>query len=815
MKLKNILIPFIIILWILFIILGYFFDVHINSSEKDHGLSRIKSWEMSPRKSHRYYFEAVKQNFNGKNEDGLGSPISPAVSIIIIILGIYSLLTMHQKRMSKKMLELNLSPISFAGIFIGVFLINYFFWLSFHKQLNLREIIPINFFQSLLQALLILMVTLSLGKKAKVVIIPASNEDDLKDFLVSMGLGIVIITFLLFLLGIFGFLTKLFVLFLFLIILIISRKEFIFWIKGFIKPAHVKLRFTHPTIFLFLIFLVFLSFNFLSIARPIPLGHDGLEAYMNTSHLLSTGGRLLSGINFYPCELFVSSTFVLFNNAMPAMILFSSFGILVFLSIFLLGKLYCQKRGLSKGSYYPMLIATLFYTLPAVTYQLSNDNKVDLAALFFACLSMIAFWEWKDGDILSKKKCRILLISWFFIGMTVAIKLTFVFFAAILFLDLLFLLIRKNISLKNKLILGLMCFLFFVLPILPFAIKNDINIINNKGKWHVSSLLTGFSESPRILFTEDERRIESLYKQVFINNSSAELDRYAGFQQGLSKYLKLPFITTFNLAQRGQYVDIGFIFLSFVPIIIFQLKWIRKNNEKDFGLLVIIAISNFIYWIIWAIYARGIIWYSFPGIILLLFLLIEVINASKRMKMRLVSPLLNTVLILWFILDFFFRTSYLPVYGVSVKNTTIAYASGSLTDQEYLEQVVPSFNAVSKIVNGHIEKGNGNQPKIYLVGKYTKYFIKQNNKLVYQDNDLSAYITLSEKKTDEQTVTRLKENGFRYIIVDPNSLSFFGDDKAFLYEKLRKLVNLVKNNPNQVRILVNDPMNGMILAEIN
>ena len=50
-------------------------------------------------------------------------------------------------------------------------------------------------------------------------------------------------------------------------------------------------------------------------------------------------------------------------------------------------------------------------------------------------------------------------------------------------------------------------------------------------------------------------------------SKNEDLERYLGYEEGINKYLRLPFNLTFQKNQSGEFTAITYIFLALIPIL--------------------------------------------------------------------------------------------------------------------------------------------------------------------------------------------------------------------------------------------------------
>lgn len=141
----------------------------------------------------------------------------------------------------------------------------------------------------------------------------------------------------------------------------------------------------------------------------------------------------------------------------------------------------------------------------------------------------------------------------------------------------------------------------FILALTPWIAKNIYS-----AEWSVSigTILSGKSD----YFAVDFEKIHTSEKIDEINQIKAkerETDngttanedfwRYFGYEQGILNYIKLPWNLTMQVNQKGEFTDIGYIFLALLPAIFLFLPWRRSVYAMMIPLLLIFELWIFIW----------------------------------------------------------------------------------------------------------------------------------------------------------------------------------------------------------------------------
>jgi hypothetical protein len=770
-------------LWIGFVTIFYFLS--------------FANGEITWRISHKYYINIFHSILAGN------PGIFPLFSIVVVVSGEYFLICLWRRFYAKeKDIDINFSPFALVIIFSFMFFLIAFMWLGFHHIFREAFITPypgiFSHYGFILAALsIVLLVCASTGKY---VFSRLKREEpyNLKEFLLSFGMGAVLVTLTLFILGLFGWLRSAPVWSIFIVLLSVAYKELWQWLRAFFQPRiHFQGAYTDVRILLFLVFSIVLSHNVLALIRPIPIGWDDTAVYMNVPHLLAQGGQLLRGIDAYSWGLFMSLGYLLFHSATIAHFLSFLGGILAFAGLYVSIQLYAEHRNIAKSqaNTYALFVATLFCTLPTVMFQSTSDMKVDLDALFFMLLAFISFLSWrKEGQHDLKSLC----LSGLFMGFAFTIKYTALFYIVAMSFYTLFYIVQRK---ERKACLAMLLFSVCIwAPFIPYGIKN----ITEAKQLSIQSLRSGESTAPVIAMNPPLTGILGQSSDVASTGVQEEQGRYLGFDHGIRKYLLLPFTVTFNPVVSGAYVDIGYTFLAIIPLMaIIYIRTTEEEETKSLQLRHEILIAGSIYWMLWVIFAGGVIWYGYGGFIFLLILIVEVIHRLNNPDWTFLRYVTNIAIIFWLICAICLRTVASPAF--SIDPIGLAYAGGTIDENGYMKRYIPIYLNISNIINNDIDTNRTNPPKIYRVGTFIKYFIHQNDMLVLDDNQLDIFMSLTRDHDDKKAIARFKNAGFKYLIIDTDTPELDKTPGKTLRAKYQALTKFIERNKEDLNIIIDEP----------
>ena len=264
--------------------------------------------------------------------------------------------------------------------------------------------------------------------------------------------------------------------------------------------------------------------------------------------------------------------------------------------------------------------------------------------------------------------------------------------------------------------------------------------------------------------------------------------------------------------------------LLFIPVFYYVFKDVlsnRNKTEKAFAFLL------FWYFVFWLLLSSGIIWYGLVGLSLAPMLLTMLFFSNKDSiysASRWVKSAVGVVLALWFVLLVPFRLSPMELNTLekSVINfdqviplQTLQYASGEFNTDEAARYI---FNNETNII---INELNSNpNAKVLNIATFLKFFIKNNNKRLYKDDQLDLFAALwkSTNNSKVATASKLKKAGLDYLLIGLDAPTLDNTPDKTLIRKFEGLMQFLYDNPYVELIstdrYVVDP-NGPMMVNIN
>lgn len=601
-----------------------------------------------------------------------------------------------------------------------------------------------------------------------------------EDFIISTGIGMFIGSILSFFLSLTGLLNIFTVTGVILLFLILNYKK--------VKLKDIKIQ--NNQIILVLI-AAFLALNLIDMSQSIPTGWDDINVYTRAEKLMAELGIFPHGIGTFAWTNINSAVWLFFHDMRGSILMQLSIIILGYMSLYkLLKRFYDSKKS--------SIISLLFWTLPFVISMQVTDIKSDLALFFIATLAVDKLFDFYENQ--SLKNLTILSVL---VGFAVAIKISALIFAVIVFLILIFL-YKKSFNLIVGMFFLLLAFLAYIdfFTVLSSIPKNYLSsfllipglyclFIYFKKERHffdkklfinlfIFSTIAFLCFSPWAIYNfidSDDKKIENFfygntnispilsspddYCHIEYNTSDLDYKRYHGETDSLYNFLKLPWYVNFTPDLDSPISDFSFIFLLAGGLLI--INW-GKNTQKD---IKIVAFFTLLYFLIWLFIGNGVIWYGIIGFIGLTILL-GILDLSKigSISMLILVLFSNTLVRL----DKFTH----PVLFANFINL--------LSNKETVEYIYPGYLEVAKILN------ESDDVQLYKVGTFINYFLNIEDSKI-QNDDLLDFFGCYLESGNQTIKTAFISSGFTYIVMHENPDANFNDDiYNILHSKLKNFL---------------------------
>ena len=229
------------------------------------------------------------------------------------------------------------------------------------------------------------------------------------------------------------------------------------------------------------------------------------------------------------------------------------------------------------------------------------------------------------------------------------------------------------------------------------------------------------------------------------------------------------------------------LFTAFVlPFVFIKQYTVKRSIWVIFGA----------YLFLWLLLSGGILWYGF--LLLPLGLLLVFIDFDRQLLQSLpIRKLALGICVIWVLAATISRISYLDYRsferehaGKSILNGNLfPYAVGLYDERQTLDFTSPYLSKA-------LDKINGDNDYVYMVGTSFSFSIKNNVRRIFQDDLLSNYawmVNIYEEK--DLVIEALKASNFGYIVVDLNTPTLDRTPEKSLTQKYRLLLNFLYQNP--------------------
>jgi hypothetical protein len=360
-----------------------------------------------------------------------------------------------------------------------------------------------------------------------------------------------------------------------------------------------------------------------------------------------------------------------------------------------------------------------------------------------------------------------------------------------------------DISILFLVFLGLLCFttivwkqVLVILGLVFFWIFSVYSLYQKDGVATIQDVQTGmetfFAEHPQALGTA----AGSIYAAV----------------QKASVSLAIPFHGLYHWMSCWGFLG---SFLGILVITAFLVLLLRARFEKlpsNFKGVLAYALSVGFLWIL---LGNAIVWYAFPVFALLtVWFLYYLRNPAELFGPQLEAfsgrylwAVLCIVLFLGVALKF-----YNP--GNPMESRQLIYNAPFLKHTGFAsnrEKVFRSFRPFLAETIATINRETDS--RVFRVGTFFNYHIKQNDRRVLEDNQLEQYAQITSQLANKEDFLQiLKDNGFRYVLFDMNIHSMDRTPEKSLIAKAKDLFELLYFSPKaQLRHtdnIIKDPSGG-------
>ncbi len=272
----------------------------------------------------------------------------------------------------------------------------------------------------------------------------------------------------------------------------------------------------------------------------------------------------------------------------------------------------------------------------------------------------------------------------------------------------------------------------------------------------------------------------------FINPQSLSATTLKPISQALSPVLGLLSKTSF------------FISLICVLLIALSSSYLlrnRVNNWSSEWKYIGIAFTSYAY--LWWIMGAGIIWYAFPALALGVIFISKYLNQPEDLV-----GVQNSKFVYWFLtisvsIFFFFNfTASLTNYENNKVINNRLFQDRGIEQFTNTPDRKTSFEKYDPVFQQTFEAMNTRpEGKVYRVGTFFNYYIKNNDTRVFEDNQLGNFDILQKRLQNKQDfIKALKANDFKYILFDLSTGAIDVTPEQSLKKKSAAFEELLTNN---------------------
>ena len=229
------------------------------------------------------------------------------------------------------------------------------------------------------------------------------------------------------------------------------------------------------------------------------------------------------------------------------------------------------------------------------------------------------------------------------------------------------------------------------------------------------------------------------------------------------------------------------------------------------------------YFFIWWLLGAGAPWY---GLLLFclpyVFFVYAMAKPDKEVNTKEFWLSKNGILIsasvIWTLFIFAYRTSDFNPSNerrgkILFSPPVLQYQTGQIDKNTSMDAVFPEVRQITNIIN-RSKSGN-----VYRVGTQTNFFIEKNDSRVLNDTFLDFFNRLVLKYGDKSRIIQvLKEQGFKYIVVELNMPAFDYTPEKSLTRKFLQFMNTLYRNPQVTLVKTNRQIelkeNGQIVNAV-
>lgn len=523
---------------------------------------------------------------------------------------------------------------------------------------------------------------------------------------------------------------------------VINTKKILIILKKFIKYLNtgIEINLNIKRVVLIIPAILFIcSFIVISLTSFIT-GPDGLRFYLVlTKHLAETGGLPITKFTTYSpffTETLLSPAYML-GQTETTKFLLNFLSISSIFGFYLIAKDFIK----SKSDY---LLLFVIFLYPSHLKIFASEFKIDIILILYASAVFYCFYEF-----LKTKKTELIYLMSYFMGVSIIIKLTSLYYILPIGVFVLIQILSTKIKLIEKGKQLLLILLIGVIPILPWVTFYKISAPG------ISELGLGISKYSN--YETVEKNVDTC---LFSQKEHEEAQYFKGYENNLKGLTKLPYYylkagdnSIFSL------LDAGIFFIMAVSLYFSYLIFKRSQIIKDKNLRTI-TILMLVSWAVWLKTAPVYIWYIGPTLILTTFILYVSFlkNANDQIKnyLKAITFLFSLIYIFAFSTQFMFvhfaptglnPSDVVKIYGRTRDYRAMYYSQsviGPILNKDKNSYILLSsgtgFANIGFFIDNYLDRA------IYL-DLYTKTFSKEEIEKIVNEYNIE-YIVVNRVAVD-------------------------------------------------------------------
>ena len=416
----------------------------------------------------------------------------------------------------------------------------------------------------------------------------------------------------------------------------------------------------------FLIWTLVLSVSMINIVRPFPIWWDDLWAYMNFPRITAELWWLSSIWGMFSWQT-LTWIWYMFNSPVQAFFFNNIWWVLSYILLILITYDLLKNDTINNEWNWkiknfiniPLLIATIFISMPMIVFQQAKDMKLDIWLFFISIIPIYLVYKYYNSK--NKLWIFLLLIIWILAWFAFTIKVTslmlilwiiwvifysrlwffwFLWYISIFFsvftklnlwdklnivypkndlvlinkfsiitfwLWLFFLIysfIKDKINFKKVFLEFSILFLWIILALLPWITKNfyasypDFSI-NHLIWWKSKGFIIDYEK----IYTKKEleeknNKLISWKLNSLWTTKNEDMWRYFWYEEWINNYVKLPWNLTMQSNQWWEFTDIWYILLALLPAIFLFLPY--KKYYYSYVIILFLLLEILLYILLWS-----------------------------------------------------------------------------------------------------------------------------------------------------------------------------------------------------------------------